>query len=153
MKTSAILGLLTIFFLFTLSVQAAPGPDKAKAKAVLMKTHRAIGVARVTVMKTKKYTGNLAKAVRYQRYAKKLYLQNNFARAIHFSRKARFFALQVMKENGAKSNTDFVETAEEGTLAGTLPSDQELQEELDKNLPTSPTDQELLNGNLDTDVQ
>lgn len=136
----------------TFGVQASPSVDKAKAKIVLSKTNRAIGVAHMTVKRTKKYTGKLGKAVKHARVARKLYTAGNYDRSVYHSLRARKLALEVMQENGAKTGSDFLFSAEENTMLSSSPSDADLESEANKEFPTELKDEDLMNGNLDVDV-
>jgi hypothetical protein len=154
MKNLNLLVYLFAFLLLALPNAEAQEIPRAKALAVLAKTNRAIQVAHVAVKRNKVYTGNLGKAVKNQRYAKKLFNEGKYAKAIHFSKRARVFAGEAMKANKAKANTDFGVTMEEDTIAGSAPKDQEMEEELKKENPTDIKDEELMNSNqLGIDVK
>lgn len=137
---------------FTFGAQAAPAVDKAKAKIVLSKTNRGIGVAHMTVKRTKKYTGKLGKAVKHARVAKKLYTAGNYDRSVYHSLRARKLALEVMQENGAKTGSDFIFSTDENTMLSSSPSDADLESEANKEFPTELKDEDLMNGNLDIEV-
>ncbi|MCU0430792.1 MAG: hypothetical protein MUF42_12575 [Cytophagaceae bacterium] len=149
MKT-IVLMLLAFFSIQTLS--AAP-PDKAKTKAYLMKTTRALGVAHMTVKRTKNYDGTLAKAIRHQRVARKMYQAGNLGRALAHSRRARTLARDIMKNNKAKPNPDFDFTKDEQALVTDTATDSELETEMTTQEPAAVKDEDLMNGSLDIDVK
>jgi hypothetical protein len=145
--------LIVGFLVFLTSNSFAAPPDKLKTKSYLMKTNRALGVAHMTVKRTKNYNGTLAKAVRHQRVARKMFIAGNYGRAIAHSRRARVLAREVMKTNKGKTNTDFEFSAEENTMASEAPSDAELETEMVKEEPSELKDEDLMNGNLDLEVK
>lgn len=151
------LKLLLTAFLFLLGAvmitKAAPAVDKSKAKIVLMKTNRALGVAHMTVKRTKKFTGKLGKAVKHARFAKKQYLAGNFDKSVYHSLYARKLALEIMKENGAKTGSDFVFSAEENTMLSSSPSEVDLATEANADSAVEIKDEDLMSGGLDVDVQ
>lgn len=147
--------ILIIALMLSMPIAEAQKPvAKDKARLVLLRTNRLIGHAHMSVKRGKVYTGNLGKAVRNQRYAKKLYLEGNYLRAIHYSRRARLFALDAIKANKVKPTSDATITPEENEMMGTVPSDQELDDELAKESPKEIKDEELVNNNnLELDVK
>jgi hypothetical protein len=151
-KITSVLLTTLVAILVMLSAQATPVIEKQKAKNILIKTNRAIGVAHITIKKTRHYTGKLGQAVKHQRYAKQQYLAGNFESSIYHSRYARILAGEVMKENSAKPTSDFNFSAEENTLLANAPSDEQLTEELNKHDATILKDEDLLNGHLDIDI-
>ncbi len=147
--------LITICFLMVgsvLNLTAAPSIEKGKAKVVLMKTNRAIGVAHITVKKTRKFTGKLGQAVKHARFAKKQYEAGNFDKSVYHSLQARKLVVEVMKENGAKTGSDFIFSAEENTFLSSSPSEADLVKELNNDDPAELKDEDLMNGNLNIEV-
>jgi len=134
-------------------LHAAPPADRAKAKIVIMKTNRAVGIAHMTVKRTKKYSGYLSKAVKHARFAKKLFMTGNFERSIQHSLFARKMAAEVLKDNNAKTTSDYLYSPEENTFIASMPSEEKLTEELIAENSTELTDELLMNGNLDVEVQ
>ncbi|HVD99307.1 MAG TPA: hypothetical protein VNB90_13955 [Cytophagaceae bacterium] len=152
MKTKILMLSFLMLLGTVLTIQASPAVDKAKAKIVLMKTNRALGVAHMTVKKTRKFSGKLGKAVKHARYAKKQYLAGNYDKSVYHSLYARKLALEVMQENGAKTGSDFVFSADENAMLASSPSADELAKEVNTDNPAELKDEELMNGNLDVDV-
>jgi hypothetical protein len=142
-----------IMFSLVMVNESHAAPDKAKTKNFLLKTNRALGVAHMTVKKTKKYDGKLALAVRHQRYARKQYIAGNYQVAVYHSRRARLIAAEIMKNNNAKTNTDFALSADENTMSSGSPADTDLEAEVTKDDPAVVKDEDLMNGNLDLNVQ
>jgi hypothetical protein len=146
--------LLAFIFLSTILTNAeSSNADKAKAKAVITKTTNAIGIAHMTVKKTKKYSGKLGKAVKHERYAIKQYKAGNYDKSIYHSFYARKLADEIMKENGAKTNMLFLFTPDEKALMSSSPSDDDLIKEVNADNPTEIKDQDLMdNGTLGLEI-
>ncbi len=145
--------LVTSFIVLAATIftsHAAPTVDKGKAKIILSKTNRAIGVAHMTIKRTKKFSGKLGKAVKHARFAKKQYLAGNFDKSVYHSFYARKLALEVMKENGAKTGSDFIFSADENTIMASTPSNDALSAEVATEAELK--DEDLMNGNLDIEV-
>jgi hypothetical protein len=149
---------ITAIFFFiiflSLSIAEAQKPvPRDKALYVLLKTNRLIGHAHMSVKMGKVYTGNLGKAVRHERYAKKLFIEGNYLRSIQHSRRARLFALEAIKANKVKPTGDATITPEEADLMGTV-TDKELEDELEKEMPGELKDEDLIKqNNLDLEVK
>jgi hypothetical protein len=155
MKNTASL-IFIIFFALLLypKAEAQKQVPKDKALNVLLRTNRVLGHAHMSVKRGKVYTGDLAKAVRHQRYAKKLYNNGNYLKAIHHSRRARLLAIEAIKANKVKPTGDCSITPEENELMGTVPSDKDLEEELAKDGIPELKDEDLVNNNnLDIEVK
>jgi hypothetical protein len=132
---------------------AALNVDKAKAKAVITKTNNAIGIAHMTVKRTKKYTGKLGIAVKHERFAIKQYKAGNFDKSIYHAFYARKIADEIMKENNAKTNMLFLFTPDEKTLQASSPSDDDLIKEANADDPTEIKDESLMgNGTMGLEI-
>lgn len=151
MNTRRILLSFIILTLFTITFLGAAPYDKAKAKAVLVKTNNAIGMAHMTVKRTRKFSGKLGLSVKHERFAKKQYQAGNFDKAVLHSLAARKYATEVMAENGAKTNTLFILSAEEKSYVESK-SAEELKKEVDEDSASELKDEELMNGNLNLEV-
>jgi hypothetical protein len=152
MNIKSLIIAFTILLASFMSTEAAPSVDKAKARIILMKTNRALGVAHMTVKRTKKFTGKLGRAVKHARFAKKQYLAGNFDKSIYHSFYARKLAAEVMQENNAKTGSDYLFSAEETTLMSSSPSVDDLVKEVNADNAADLKDEDLMNGNLDIDV-
>lgn len=143
-----------LFLLGTLiNLKAAPNDDKAKAKAVITKTNNAIGIAHMTVKRTKKYTGKLGKAVKHERFATKQYKAGNYDKSIYHAFYARKLADEVMKENNAKINMLFLFAPDEKALQSSSPSDDDLIKEANTDDPTEIKDESLMgNGTMGLEI-
>lgn len=121
--------------------------NKIRAKRVIRRTAAVIVKAHKLTKENKVYTGNLAKAVRHQRYAKHLYKKGNFVRAIHQSRLARKYAFLAIKAN--KGTVDKKDDFDKEDTAGNdkEPNEEELVKELPQDNATV-TDQDLINEEI-----
>lgn len=110
--------------------------NMAQAIHVIKRTNKVILVAHNQVKKNKVYTGDLAKAVHHQRYAKKLLAMHKAHRAIQHSRLARMYAFQAIKQNKGMVSKEMQFNDEESKAMGENISDAELDKELKDNDPT-----------------
>ncbi|MCS6823098.1 MAG: hypothetical protein NZ529_02295 [Cytophagaceae bacterium] len=138
----------------TNTVFGVPPIYKAKAKAAIAKTNRAIYVALKAVKTNKVYSGNLGKAIKHQRYAKKLYINGEYAKSFYHTRRARMLAREALKANRGTANLDFNESAEEKEFAKDSPSDGESDAMANQEYPSEIKDEDIVNmTNLDLEVQ
>jgi hypothetical protein len=114
-----------------------PKADKIHARKVLHRTAVVILHAHKLVKQNKNYTGDLGKSIGHQRYAKKLFAQGKYQRAIHQSRLARLFAIKAIKANKGSDIDECKFTPEEQELMKNPPSEKELEDELIKNDPSN----------------
>jgi hypothetical protein len=133
--------------------------DKVHARRVIRRTAYVILKAQQQVKENKNYTGDLARAIAHQRYARKLYFQGEFLRAMHQSRRARQFAILAIQANKGTETADMKLDAEDDAVMNDNPvSDADLDKDLDTAMPGySTNDQDFVNAALDdidlTDVQ
>lgn len=148
-----VLSLLTLLVTYPLAEAQKP-IAKEKALNVLMRTNRVIGFGHMAVKRGHVYTGDLAKAVRHERFAKKLYLEGMYHKAILHSRRARLLAMEAIKANRVKPTSDCSVTTEENEMMGNSVSDQDLDKELDDSKAPELKDEDLINNNnLDIDIK
>lgn len=160
MKLKKALFLFLIPAIFSFSAGAAPvvkgkGPQvkKEQSKRVIRRTAVTIRIAHKKVKEGHVYTGNLAKAVSHQKFARKLYRHGKFYRAIHHSRRARHLAIMAIKANkGAESSDMRFSKEEEDSMKGG-PSDSELDAELSKEMPGETSkDEDVIASEPDVDL-
>ena len=152
MKTKALIITLFIILAGFFQTEAATAVEKARAKAVLVKTNTALGVTHMTIKRTRKFSGKLGLAVKHERYAKKLYEAGNYDKAVLHSLFARKIATEAMGENGAKTNTLFTYSPEEKGFLANSPSDEDLKKEALADDPKEIKDEDLMNGNLGLEI-
>ncbi len=99
--------LILLFAGVTLYGQNYSRREKRFAENVLKKTVNVILAAQKTVQNGRVYTGDLAKAVRHQRFAKFLLENGKYDRAVRQSLRARQLAYAAMKANRARYRENF----------------------------------------------
>ncbi len=115
---------------------AARKADKIHARRVIRRTAYVILHAQKKVKENKNYTGDLARAVAHQRYARKLYFQGKFLRAMHQSRRARHFAILAIQANKGTETADMkLDPEDEAVMNDTPANDAELDKELETASP------------------
>lgn len=141
---------------FVVTLSACPcmvQADKIPARNFIIRTNRVIGHAQMSVKRGGKQTGDLAKAVMHERVAKKLFLEGNYLKAVHHSRRARILAVQAIKANNVKPPLEASFTPVEQQLFEQIPADTDLDSEADTMEPATLKDNDLMNGNLDLDLK
>jgi hypothetical protein len=117
--------------LFTGGLSARP-EMKSESHRMLKRTSSVVLLAQQSLKSGKTYTGDFAKAVAHQRFAKKLYLRRNYAGAAHHSKVSRTLAFRVIQANrGTVAQEWELDAGETALLEGSL-SDSVLEEELMK---------------------
>jgi hypothetical protein len=124
--------------------------DKIHARRVIRRTAYVILAAQKKVKENKNYTGDLARAVAHQRYARKLYFQGKFLRAMHQSRRARYFAILAIQANKGTETADMKLDPEDDAVMNDSPTtDAELDKELETANPGySQKDQDFVDAAL-----
>lgn len=159
MKTiKALLILLVLPALVSVSETSAQ-PAKAlvkkeHSKRVIRRTAAVIIIAHKKVKEGKVYTGNLARAIAHQKFARKLYREGKYFRAIHQSRRARQLAILAIKANKGSESDDmrFSKEDEEAMKGG--PTDADLDKELLKEMPNEPIkDEDVIATDPDVDLK
>lgn len=149
LKVSIISSVLAMLFVFQL-VHATP-KERIKARSVIQKTIKVILHARQIVKKNQVYTGDLAKAVKHQKYSRILFKEGKFQRAAFQSLRARHFARLAIQANKGKEIIEMKNSAEEEKLEN-KPADQELDLEVTQNMPAdTQKDEDVINGDLKMD--
>ena len=149
LKTFLLLLMLPALFSFT-----GPQVKKEQAKRVLRRTAAVILVAHKKVKEGKVYTGNLARSIAHQKFARKLYREGKFFRAIHHSRRARMLAIAAIKANKGAESADMRYSKEDETAMKGGPSDDELDKELLKEMPAeSQKDEDVISADPDVDIK
>ncbi len=114
---------------------AHPKGEMVHAINVFKRTNKVILIANNKVKENKVYTGDLAKAVHHQRYAKKLLKMHKAHRAMQHSRVARNYAFRAIRSNKGVVDKELVFTDEENKTMGENVADAELEKELKDSEP------------------
>jgi hypothetical protein len=163
MKTARLLTLLLLFIGLGISEnanaqrtrtprqKAARKADKIHARRVIRRTAYVIVTAQKKVKENKNYTGDLARAVAHQRYARKLYFQGKFLRAMHQSRRARHFAILAIQANKGTETAEMkLDPEDEAVMKDSPAADAELDKELETADPGySQKDEDFINAALE----
>ena len=149
MKLSSIVPFLILSLLIgATSLKAAP--DQANTRFYIMKTNRMLGVAHMTVKRTKNFTGDLALAIRHERKALALYTAKDYPAAIYHSRRCRELRIKIYTDNKIKPPIDAKYTTAEIALASDSPTNEVLDRDLETLLSK---DEDFMNGNMEVDIK
>jgi|GEM_PF-2707021 len=102
--------------------------NKHRSAKYLKRTSLAIMKARNQVKKGGNYTGDLARAYHYQKFARMKFRKGQYHRAVYHSRRARMHAWKAIQTNKGTLSNDIKDEPGDNELY----SDQYSEEELDK---------------------
>ncbi len=102
--------------------------NKQRAARYLKRTSAGIMKARIYVKKNGNYTGDLAKAYHYQKFARMKFRKGLYQKAVYHSRRARMHAWKAIQVNKGTLDNDIKDEPGDNELY----SDQFSEEELDK---------------------
>ncbi|MCU0843565.1 MAG: hypothetical protein MUC76_01405 [Spirochaetes bacterium] len=123
---------------------------KDHARGAIKKTAAVIHIAHKKLKENRVYTGDLARSVAHQRFARKLYAQGHYLKAIHHARRARVLAFLAIKANRGEVPKN-AELAQNDLKS--MPEDSSLDAELQKEMPgQTMRDEDLLAQISDLDV-
>ena len=134
LKTWLLLFVIASFAIGSLEASAQPAMRK-RAHHAIRRTAIVIQAAYKNVKEGKVYTGDLARSIAHQHYARVLFRNGFYPRAIHHTRRARMLALIAIKANKGVEISEGTLTPEEEELLKNSPSDEELEKELLKEMP------------------
>jgi len=153
MKSVKLLFLFSSFILFSGHAVAQPAL-RMKAHQVIRRTAIVIHEAHKDVKEGKVYTGDLSRAIAHQKYARVLFRNGMYDRAIHHSRRARVLAVMAIRANKGVEIPESKMTAEEEELMKNPPSDDELEKELLKEMPNeNMKDEDAVKTSPDVDMK
>jgi len=150
----SLLILLTTFFAFESMGLTGQPALKMKAHRVIKRTAIVILAAHKKVKEGKVYTGDLARSIAHQKFARKLFRKGMYVRAIHHSRRARLLSVLAIKANKGSEIAEAQSTAEEEELMKNSPTDDELEKELLKEMPEAKLkDEDVITTQPDIDLK
>jgi hypothetical protein len=123
------LSFLFAMFFLQLTAQAQP-LERLRAARFLNRTSVVLLAAQKQLQAGKIYTGDLARAVAHQRFARKLFFTRRFIQAIYHSRRARMLAFNVIRINRGVLQKDYDFNAQEAEYSKSAPSDKELDQQV-----------------------
>ncbi len=157
MKTrSVLLVVLSLMLSSALAGPATAGPmgKRMAARHMIRRTAAVIRVAHREVREHKVYTGDLARSVAHQKFARRLFADGEYVRAMHQTRRARALAVRAIVANKGAEPPEAALTPEEMSATANGPSEEQLTRELKAAMPSEPeNDEALVNVNLDFDVK
>ena len=103
------------------------------AAIVIHRTRITIEGDQIAVIKGKIYTGDLARAIAHQHFARRLFLRGAYLRAIHQSLRARRLAFASIKANHAEMRAEWQLNAMEQNYSKASPADGDLDKEMEPN--------------------
>lgn len=132
-KPAAILMMLMVLSLGELSAQPAL---KNRSRRFINRTSMVILAAKKDLQQGKIYTGDFSRAVAHQRYARKLFMNGFYQKAIYHSHRARMLAFAVIRTNKGVVKHEWELDKEESVLPANQPGDRELDQELVRDNPS-----------------
>jgi len=136
------------------SVFAGPDEDRVAARYMIKRTARVIRVAHRQVNEHKVYTGDLSKAVAHQKFARQLFQNAEYTRAMNQTKVARRFAVRAITANKGVVPQEGNFTSGELSMTKNGPSDEQLSRELHAAMPAEPMqDDAVIKLGADIDVK
>ncbi len=132
-KPVAVILMLITFSLGEVSAQPAL---RNRSRKFIKRTSTVIMAAKKDLQQGKIYTGDFARAVAHQRYARKLFMNGFYQKAIYHSHRARMLAFAVIRSNKGVVNREWELDKDESRLPANQPGDRELDQELVKDNPS-----------------
>lgn len=150
MKSSRFILLASAFMLLLSSFSFAQRGKRVHAHRAIRRTAVVLVYAHKQVKENKVYTGNLARAVRHQRFARFLFHKGKYFRAIHHTRRARQLAFLAINANKGSVNKEWELSKEDNE--GAPSDDKELEKELPKDSEGLTDEQLILSELSDIDL-
>jgi hypothetical protein len=129
------------------------GNERERSKEILHRTAFVITEAHRTVNEHHVYTGDLARAIAHQHYARELYHSGEFLKAIYHSRRARALAVRAIEANHGIVPKDIGYTHEDEEFFRSAPPDNELDAHIRTAKPSEPMkDEDIIKLKIDVDL-
>jgi len=149
--------MVTLSILQTSSVGYAvsrPVDSEREARHMIQRTAVVIRAAHKQVTEHKVYTGDLARAVAHQKFAKALFLRGDYIRSMHQTKWARHLAVKAIIANEGQTPAEATLTSQEEMQTANGPPGVQLMKELNASMPSEPMkDEALTNVKLNIDVE
>jgi len=150
MKNSRFILFVSAILMLLSSISFAQPAKRRQAHRAIRKTAVVILYAHKQVKQNKVYTGNLARSVRHQRYARFLFHKGKYVRAIHHARRARMLAFLAINANKGAVNKEWELAKEDNEGA---PDDKALEKELPSETASLTDEQLILQELSDVDLE
>ena len=128
-------GIILMILLLTAGEIIAQPVIRNRTRKFLNRTSLVIIAAKKELAEGKNYTGDFAKAVAHQKYARKLFIGGFYQRAAFHSHRARMLAFAVIKSNKGTVQREWELNKDESDLPANQPNDQELDKVLFRDNP------------------
>jgi hypothetical protein len=154
-KKKLLLVLSTLLLIaFAGSVFAGTMESRKVAKDMIKRTAFVIRIAHKEVNEHHVYTGDLARAIAHQKFAKQLFHDGEYLRAMHQTKRARRLAAKAIKANRGEVPSQADLTAEELSVTANGPSEEQLAGELHVAMPAEPMqDDAVVKLKIDVDLK
>lgn len=127
---------------------------KIIARDMINKTAFVIRVAHRDVNAHHVYTGDLARAIDHQKFARQLFRGSEYLRAMHQTKRARNLAAMAIKANMGEVPSQAYLTEKELSMTANGPSDEQLTRELHAAMPSEPMqDEAVVKFGVDEDIK
>jgi hypothetical protein len=124
------------------------------ARDMIKRTAFVIRVARRDVNEHRVYTGDLARAIAHQKFAKSLFYDGEYLKAMYQTKWARHLAAKAIIANRGEVPPQANLTSEELSLTANGPSGEQLDRELHAAMPSEPMqDEAAVRLNADVDLR
>lgn len=150
MKNRFVIVIAGLLVFLTALSYGQPG-KRIHAHRAIRRTAAVLRYTQQQVKEHKVFTGDLARAVRHQRYARFLYRQGKYQRALHHTRRARQLAFIAIQANKGTVQKDWQPNKEEKDTGSA--SDKELDQELPKDSEGLTDEQLILSQLSDIDLE
>jgi hypothetical protein len=146
-KFSSVFAVMFALLVFQAGIVSAQVTIKEDARKFLNHTNDAIMKAKGAVEVGQVYTGDVVKAVHHQKYARDLFKQGEYNKAIFHSYRARQLAFAAIRANKAKVTDDLQVNANEKPLLKDIPNDKNLDGEV--KIPANADEKSMLKDKED----
>jgi hypothetical protein len=125
-----------------------------RARMFLKRTVVVIIEAKKKVDENKVYTGNLAKAVNHQKFARRLFKEGRYGQAVQHSRRARHLAILAIRANRGVEPGEDAKDLQVNEGPGRGPSDADLDKAVAQQMSAETTRDDAVAVNLqDLDIK
>jgi hypothetical protein len=127
---SSVFAVIFALLVFQAGIVSAQVTIKQDARNFLNHSNNVIMKAKGAVEVGQMYTGDVVKAVHQQKFARELFKQGEYNKAIYHSYRARQLSLAAIRANKAKVTDDMQVTPSEKPLLKDIPTDKVLDSEV-----------------------
>jgi hypothetical protein len=144
---SSVFAAMFVLLVFQAGIVSAQETIKQDARNFLNRSNGIIMKAKGAVEVGQVYTGDVVKAVHQQKFARELFKEGKFNKAIFHSYRARQLSFAAIKANKAKVTDDMQVTPGEKPLLKDIPNDKTLDSEV--KIPANADEKSMLKDKED----